>query len=344
MATKLRRLKITEVSHVDRGAGETCQIVLFKLDHGDRPYWSQFMSLVAKANMALESTLKVAKDDTTAVAKAHRDYEAYLATAMEELSKTAGAASSTQGNDMPEEMITKAAHDAAVAETAKTLAALQKSLDELTKSTFTPDEVLYASLFKTVKLRKEFLAKTSEERAAVMKARPKPTDPTDDDADDMTKVMTDAEKLQRFMETCPPEIKKQLEDGQEAAKLAKALKDAQDVAKYEVVAKTMNLTGIDAATLRIIGKIDDSIVTKLSTAIIALKKQASEGGLFKEFGTGSEGGQNTGTTAMDALLVKRDEIKKADPKMNESMAFVKACEQNPDLYIQHQQEQRARAH
>lgn len=52
-------------------------------------------------------------------------------------------------------------------------------------------------------------------------------------------------------------------------------------------------------------------------------------------------GDGSATGAYDQLMGLAKELKKADPKMTIEKAFTKVCEDNPELYRKHREEQRA---
>jgi hypothetical protein len=121
--------------------------------------------------------------------------------------------------------------------------------------------------------------------------------------------------------------------GEEARKLAKAETELADMRKrvarleddkalvgFQKRAVEMGLTEAAGATLMKAERGDVEAVRALTKMLGEATAAAREAGIFKEFGTRVEG---AGGTAMDQLLAKAEELRKAEPKLTREQAFEK---------------------
>lgn len=102
------------------------------------------------------------------------------------------------------------------------------------------------------------------------------------------------------------------------ADIAKA-KESSTAADFSKRAVDVGQPEAFGVTLRKAYSGDVAAQAEVEKAMLALKKQADAGGVFTEIG--KRGGN--GGTAYQELIAKRDELRKADPKLKEAAAFSK---------------------
>lgn len=151
----------------------------------------------------------------------------------------------------------------------------------------------------------------------------------------------------------PEELKKRFEElekkAAEAEELRKRVEEAERIAKEEREARERAEIRKRAESYANAGPVDDiadvlfkayqagkEYGEKLEALFRAAHERIARGELFREIG-----GNGSGSTQAEAkLMAKAEEIRKADPKLTKEQAFAKACEENPDLYLEYRREAR----
>lgn len=148
-----------------------------------------------------------------------------------------------------------------------------------------------------------------------------------------------AEKRAAIKSELPEEIRKSLEEFASMKKQLEDIRKREETATFEKRASDLGFAPAFGETLRKAYSGDAESITKVEKEIVALRKQVSEGSLFKTFG------QNTTQTgsAYEALMGKASELRKSDKKLSQAQAFAKVFEdsENAELVKQYRQEQRA---
>lgn len=206
------------------------------------------------------------------------------------------------------EVITKAATDAAKA-SADALAAANSEIAVLKMS---GDEKAFCDKKgMDDAARKTFAAKTPEERKAAMSKS----------ADD---GKLPAEVLKALSDSTAV-IAKQAEQISDLQKRVGAADEKDAIATFAKRATDLGLKVEDGEIMRKAYTGDATAQTELDKRIKALTKSLqamdSTSVIFKEFGAG--GGDGTGATAYDQLVVKATELRKTEPKLTPEQAFAK---------------------
>lgn len=126
-------------------------------------------------------------------------------------------------------------------------------------------------------------------------------------------------------------LKKALDDAAAAKAQVESLKKALDLERLHQVAKRYEVLGEDTEALaKMFYDMQESNENFYHKYIDVLEKQlvlTKHAGLFQEIGS-SRGGDISMRKALDGIIKKMME---ADPKMTYEQAFVKACDENPEL-------------
>lgn len=313
---RLTKLRIHEVSSVDRGAGKGVNVVLMKRD-GDDIDW-------AKVQESIQKGKTIAFDiDPPAF-----DIEKALHVASTALNKAIGdIATDTKITDKPG-AISKALADynthvaglmakAAEAQESEAMSTeLQKKLDETTAALTTANATIAklqmdGQIAALPEDQKAFVAKMSEDDKKKFMAK-KP---------DERQADCDAAK-RATQTTLPPEVAKRLEQADKNDEILKGLLAERRSEEFKKRAVAIGLTEADGELLQKAYGGDMDAQKKLDEKIAGLTEQVKKGVLFNEFG--GKGPTTTGK-AYDELMQKAVELRKteAGKGLTEAQAFDK---------------------
>ncbi|MDI6814378.1 MAG: hypothetical protein QMD10_12730 [Desulfitobacteriaceae bacterium] len=140
-----------------------------------------------------------------------------------------------------------------------------------------------------------------------------------------------------------PEIRKRMEELEKRAKEAEELakKEREERITKEFIAKAAAFQGLPVKpeefgpVLKTLAEKDPEVYTKIEGVLKAADEAITKGALFKELGRASYGDEGS---ALAKLEAKAEEIRKSDSRLTKEQAFVKACEENPELYAQYRRE------
>ncbi len=199
---------------------------------------------------------------------------------------------------------------------------LQKSFDELKVKYDTIAKDHTDLITKSEKLEEDLAKACADDKAKKDDKNIKKEDMTED----VRKKFEDLEK----------------HDKDQAELIAKLLDEKEDVVYLEK-AKGFEHLPMKTNELGILLKSVGNAVSKedmenLLSLFSAIDKAISKGELFKEIGAG---GSSTNGDAFSKMLGKADELKKASSDLTKEQAFVKVMEDDPELYNQYLEEQRA---
>lgn len=342
MAKRLTRLRIDEVSSVDRGAGEGVKIMLMKRQ--EEPQMTQpntISKIFAKMFGAPDNSITIDKsieglaesvssiladeniDHATELGKAFQQFGDHLksnlsavpaVTKKEEPTMDMKALAKAFGlpETATEAEITKAITDQANAISAFTTD-MKKMKQQLTveKAQFTDVELdFYTKASKEgeeeTPAAKAFREASHTERGSIMKS---------------------AEPA------LPSHIQKIFDDN---AAMAKRLADLEAGGSLAAVTKQAVDAGLpesEGATVQAALKGDKTAVEKLLGFIKTAQAAAEVGGVFKEFGA-SHNTTAVGTgKAYDELVAKATELRKSEPKLTPAAAFAKVYEDPANIEI-----------
>jgi hypothetical protein len=186
---------------------------------------------------------------------------------------------------------------AAIKETADKIAKLQ---DENAFLKLSPDEQEFCKA-KSDEEKKKFGAKDKKDRQAEM--------------DDAKKAATTQ---------LPPEIAKRLADAEADRALLRTLVEKDEQATFAKRATELGLPVEQGELLRKAHRGDadafKSVEAIIGTMTKALREAQTTGKIFKEFGAQGEKG---GTSALDELNAKADELRKSEKDLSQQQAFAK---------------------
>ena len=338
----LTRLRIDEVSSVDRGAGKGVKILLMKRDNNMTTIAKMFSKVFGGGNdnsVIIDKSIEgLAESISTILADEKIDKGAALTTTFEQfgdhLKETLTAGPAVTKKEEPEmdlkalakalglaETATEAEINTAVAKniaaTATLTASVQKMEQDLriAKAEFTPAELdHYTKAFppgddedaadEKKKAKKAFREASHVERTTIMKA---------------------AEPA------LPAHIQKIFDDN---AAMAKRLADLEAGGSLVTLAKQATDAGLPEAEGATIQKAlggDKAAVEKLVGFVKTANAAAVAGGVFKEFGINH--GTGVQSTAYDELMAKAEELRKADSKLTQAAAFAKVYEDPANVEI-----------
>lgn len=344
MATRLKGLKITEVSSVDRGAGEGVKVVLHKRDftQGQRDSAASSGAALPDGSFPIENGKDlenaihaIGRAKNPAKAKAHIRARARALGMTDKLPETWGKRD--DGDQQMQDQIDKA-FDALHESVASILsddgledkgAALNETFGQAhdyigklvanpAASTVAKGEAMSDELKKQLD---ELTAKLAErdEEIATLKAAKKPDD-KDADAD------ADCAKIDKA--ALPEPVRKALEEA-EVIKADLAILKAKDaLVENTKIAKAHGLADGMGETVMKAYSGDRESVTKLLEVIKAQTAQLQTSTVFKEFGTATEGKVGS---AYEQVMAKAAELRKSDPKLSEAQAFAKVYEGDREL-------------
>lgn len=337
MPRVLKDLHITEVSSVDRGAGEGVKVTLIKRDEPLAPEVEAWLKreFTAEQRQASEdkghampgggfpienvSDLKnaiqaIGRAKDPAAAKAHIKTRA-RALGQTDLIPDTWKRDSTMPTPEETKKAEEALNKAIEAAVAKALAGQAAEIAVLKMS---DAEKAYCDTEKmTDEQRKAFAAMKPEERAAKMKKS--------DDGDPVAKALAPV-----------------LTENADLKKRLGALEHDKLVADFKKRAVDAGLKEEDGEIMRKAYGGDPEAQKALDGKFKALTKQLSEldktSRIFDEFGT-TKG--KDGASAYDQLMAKAQELRKTETKLSEQQAFTKVLTDpaNADLAAQHKREE-----
>jgi uncharacterized protein YidB (DUF937 family) len=324
MPKLLTRLRIDEVSAVDAGAGEGVKILLMKRndsakakDHTrkDKPM-SKFMDFfvgkrtpsdeIAKSTSALAESVgsiihSEANDETKnkALTETFEQFQEHL-----ERNIVAGPAVEKTGDKTMLKELAKLLglkEDAGEEDISKAIAARDQEI-VLLKANMSGEERVYHDKLAAAE-QEPFRKMKSEERKALMHKK-----------DDL-----------------PEYVRKLISDGEEAQKRVAKLEEAQEIQKFEKIARENGVPTTEAPALMKLSKADPEALNKLLAHTKAGWAAANKAGAFSEIG-GTGAGAN-GVTAFDEFKAKAAELRKTQPNLTEAQAFAKVYEDPANIEI-----------
>lgn len=289
-AKRLKNLVISEVSSVDRGAGEGVKVLLMKRADADiekiAPQLDDAITALKKSFSDIEADKSI-NDKAAARAEVLKEFTDHVA----ELTGEKEPAMPTDAE--VQKMITDAVTKALEGPSA-TIAKLQF---DLAWRSMKPAHQEFGKAMSDED-KKKFAAKTDAERDA--------------DCDEAKKSA---------IQKLDPEIQAKLAKADETAVQLQKLQEKQTVADFEKRATDLGLDKQHGEVLRKAYSGDAEAQGKLDALLKGLAEQVRTGKVFAEFGNG---GPAKTATAMDEMTAKAAELKKADPKLTEAQAFDKA--------------------
>lgn len=346
MAARLRRLKIAEISSVDRGAGEGVKVMLMKRavdpSKETKPMTKNFTDIVkglfgvrkstaadeiAKANEALGASIDSILADTTldataksdAIAKSLDQHAEHLngtiPAAIEKALSDAGFSASDfkKGTDMTID-VKKALGlpaDATDEQVTKALeeAALGQKIAKMSgkhSGFMNNDKAKMPTGGKSA-----FANMTDDQRDKHMSDNPVSGD---NDADDTKKGLSDEEFSKRF--AADPQV----------IDMRKRLDEMTKDKEITAVRKAWSADGLTEPQMDVVQKVwevssDKAPVEAMVKQLAAANAQAREAGIFKELGGTGNGG---GATPHEEITAKAHELRKADPTLTFEQAYAKA--------------------
>ncbi len=306
MPRRLKNLRISEVSTVDRGAGEGVRILLMKRAGSkltaEQALHESIQSILADATVI---------DKSAAVAETVAEYNEFIAKddpmplpkTEEEMNKLIADAVAKGIKDATPTLL-KAATD----ETDKLKA--EMALLKMSE----PHKVFMDKAKLSDEIKKSFIGMDGAARDTFIKANPLPLDP----ATEIEKAIAKA-------------LDPVLAQNAELKKKVDSHENAVAIESFKKRAVAAGLKEEDGETMRKAYSGDAAAQTALEKRFDEVKKAADEairvGRVFGEFGTTKA----VAGSPQAALEAKADELRKADPKLTKDQAYTKAFADNPDL-------------
>jgi hypothetical protein len=313
MPKKLTRLRIDEVSSVDRGAGEGVKVMLMKRNTDGKNIGKFFADLfrrtptvdigqeVNKAVGALATSLSTIGDDPELIGKTFEQFQDHLTGVMEKAQTTGSVVDKRGESDMDlvqlkkalglADSATEADVTAAIAKNNETVAKLAQEL-EIAKANMSNDEHQFHDTLKDEEAKKSFRAKTVAARKDQMNQR-------DDVPDYIKKILKRNEELEQRIAV--------VEGGSQLEAMTKRATD-------------IGLPDTEGQTIMKARGGDKEAVIKLEEIIKALHAQVKAAGLFTERGDNRGGGART---AYDEIVAKAEELRKIEKTLTPAQAFEK---------------------
>lgn len=153
--------------------------------------------------------------------------------------------------------------------------------------------------------------------------------------DEGTIVKSEEEQRKALLEKADPAVRALIEkaekDAEEAAKIAKAERDARLDREFISKAEAMPMLSEDKTALGgLLRRISEALTTEDAEAVTkvltAANAQIEKGNLFTEFGSGG-----APTTVSKSVESAAEELRKQDPTLTIEQAQAKVYETNPDL-------------
>lgn len=343
MPTLLKDLKISEISSVDRGAGEGVKVMLYK-----REFSADERRAAADAGDALPDgsfPIKTVGDLENAVraygrAKDPAKAKAHIISRARSLGAT---------DKLPADWLSKGDHSMTEEEKrAKEKAEAEKAEKEKAeKEKAEKDEMAMREKARKAaerRKKKPMLGEDDDDTedqeetakavgkalASLRKMSPKHRqyfDNADFDDDEASKFlrMKPEDRDEHIAdnpdphESASPAIKKALADAAVMKAEFAKLQEEREVTKFEKRAVAIGLPEVAGETLRKAYAGDATAIAKLEQTIKGLTAQVEQGALFKEFGHAGA----KAATAKAEVLAKAEELRKANPKLSEASAFTK---------------------
>lgn len=174
----------------------------------------------------------------------------------------------------------------------------------------------------------------------------KKAEPEDENAEDDCEGMDEVEKRIAKSMTGPAGavVRAMIRKNHELESAVAKIETRERKAQFGKMATDAGEGAEFAAVLEKIAAVDPKSAETIAKMAGDKNKLIRKGGLFGEIGGGSPGGA-AGSDAYTQLSAKATEIMKSDTtkKTSFAKAFTQACEQEPELYREHNNEQRARA-
>lgn len=347
MPKMLTRLRIDEVSSVDRGAGEGVKIMLMKRNKDKVMPETKLSKMFSKlfggqtednsvvidksVEGLAESISSILADDkiddpAEALTKTFEQFSDHLKETL-----TAGpAVIKKEGSDMDLTILKKAL---GLADTA--------SEADVTKALADQQAAIVAANAGLKKMERELRVSKAEFTPAELDFYNKAADGDDDDGDDpklkAKKAFRVASHPERatIMKTAEPalpsHIQKILEDSEKMAKRIAELEAGGSLVALTKQATDAGLAESEGVTIQNALKGDKAAIEKLLGFVKSAIETAKVGGVFKEFGSSS--GTGVVTSAYDELAAKAKELQKADSKLSFSQAFAKVYEDPNNIEI-----------
>lgn len=355
MAKKLTRLRIDEVSSVDRGAGEGVKILLMKRNEDKsmntkigKMFSSFFSGGNSDNNVTIDKAIEGLAESvgsivteaadpnelSTALTKTFEQFGDHLKSTL-----TAGPAVKKEDQIMDLTIMKKAlglADTATDADVTKAIADQHAAVVAVTASMkkMEHENCILKANFSPAEL--EFYNKASQydqEEDDEMgdgdpKGKGKPSKKKD------FRLASHEERAVTMKSAEPPvpaHIQKIMDDNATMAKRLAELEAGGSLVALTKQATDAGLAESEGATIQKALAGDKAAIEKLLGFIKSATEQAKLGGVFKEFGSSSGTGVVTGAYEELAALAKS--LKKSDPKLSDAQAFAKVYEDPANIEI-----------
>lgn len=302
----LRDLVITEVSSVDRGAGEGVKVMLMKragkLDDAGKERLATGIDALRKSVASINADPAIT-DKTAAVRKAVEQFEHHIAGTEPE---------HTEKSMTPDE-IKKAIADGVAAATTPLTAEIAKLKLDLAVERLPAEHREFCKAMSDED-KKRFAEKTKEER--------------------------DAECAKAAQAAAgDPQLAKALSENDEMRKRLAVLEDKDTAAQFEKRAEGLGLKKEHGAIMRKAYSGDAEAQKQLDALLKGLAEQVRTGKVFEEFGS-SQGGA-AAKSAYDELVGKAQELRKTETELTKEQAFDRVYNDpaNADLAKRHRDEE-----
>lgn len=323
MPNILRRLKIDEVSSVDRGAGEGVNITLLKRDD-DKPADAEKPSLGTRVSEFFADLFKSPPEPDGG--KVAETFDAALAG----LAASVKSIVSDDSDADHEDMLAKSF--AQFHEHVSPLLGNDRALQQPTDKKESPMSAILKALGLKEDASEEDALKAIAEMA---KARRKENGNDKDEEDEEDEEDEDEKEKEKALKLLPESVRKQLAEGAEAKKRIEKLEQEAALVQYNKRAVEIGLPEAEGVTLQKAFGGDKEAVEKLLTLTKSGFAAAREAGAFKEFGAAGGGGA---ITAYEQFGVLAQKYLKDHPgeKITPEQAFAKVYQDpaNKSLRIQ----------
>lgn len=335
----LTRLRIDEVSSVDRGAGEGVKIMLMKRNE-DQPMAqpSSLSKIFSKLfgggednSVVIDKSVQGLAESITSILSDDKvDHAVELGKTFDQFSEhlkstlTAGPA-----------VIEKKDTDMDIAVLKKSLGLADTATEaEVTKAITDQQAVIAATVASVKKLENELILSKAEFTPAESDFYKAGLVEVESDTKKAFREASHAERTTIMKSAEPPlpvHVQKIMDDNEALRKRLEVLEAGGSLASVTKMATEAGLPETEAATVQSALKGDVKAVEKLLGFIKTAQAAAEEGGVFKEFGT-AHGAAVTGK-AYDELMAKAEELRKGDPKLTQAAAFAKVYEDPANIAI-----------
>lgn len=338
----LTRLRIDEVSSVDRGAGEGVKIMLMKKDKNMSTIAKMFSKVFGGGNdnsVTIDKSIEgLAESITSILGDEKIDKGAALTKTFEQfgdhLKETLTAGPAVVNKEVSTMDIKLFAKALGLAETATETDVCKALSDQFAASV--------DAIAEMKKMEGDLRIAKAEFTPAELDHYTKAFPPDDDD--DEANAKTKAKKAFRLAShteraaiiksaepALPAHIQKMFDDNIAMAKRLADLEAGGSLVALTKQAVDAGLPEAEGATIQKALGGDKAAVEKLVGFVKTAHAAAIAGGVFKEFGSGS--GTGVVTTAYDELVVKADQLRKTDSKLTAAAAFAKVYEDPANIEI-----------